>query len=352
MHMQVLIGLRQKRNSQSEVNVEAVPENEILRDLPLHPNIVKVVHIYVSETQAFKRFFPLVLPSHLRNTVRLAKMATCLVTEKYAFSLEGLRSSLHEQAKAGVPWKDTIGETFLGLTMIQVLNGIKHLQDKGIVHGNINLENLLLDNELRVVIADFSSATLFQVIDKGMPNVFQEGTTTEADTTTRKHQDVRAMAKAVETLMHPPAHAEEEKQLESIFTSEEQQDSSMSAVEAPLGCNYSQSLVNLLTRMQSHESIDIAESILRTGAFLFFGQAMDIKNREDFRCWITANLIDHTLYNSENVCTMQNDQQITFQIDDMTIDGRKTLDMTRRAFLCHTSFDQLWPAYKSITESA
>lgn len=347
--LKVLIGLRQKGNSLSDVNVEGVPENDILGDLPPHPNIVKVVHMYVSETQSFKRFIPLVLPSHLRNTVRLARMATCLVTHKYPFTLEGLRGSLH---KAGVP---CIGETFLGLILIQALNGVKHLQDKGIVHGNINLENLLVDNQLRVVIADFSSATLFQETDKDMPNAFLEGTTTQAhQATTRKHQlqDVRAIAKAVESLMYQPTN--EGKQVELISTSEEQQDPSTSAVEAPAGCKYSQSLVHLLTRMQSNDptsSLDVDESIVRTGALLFFGEPVNIKNREDFRCWLTANLIDHTLCNPENICLMQNNQHITFQINGMTLDGQKTLDITKRAFLCQTPFHQLWPAYESINET-
>lgn len=347
----MLIGLQQKSKSQRRVAVQESQEDEILRTLPRHPNILAVTYRFAAETKQFKRFLPLVMPSHLRDAVRFAKMATCLVTEKYPLSVGRLLSALYEQANPGVLWSDVVGETLIGLIMMQALSGIKHLQDNGIVHGNVCLEKLLLDKELHVVIGDFSSAVQVQAMDKERS---QEDEAKTAAAITELH-DLRALAKTVDTLMHCPVGISEEKQPSLFDTLELSQDHKMCVVEAPSRYNYSQSLSRLVIRMQSRDptsSMDVAKSLLCAGAFLFFRKDVEIENKEDFRCWITAKLIGHTLCGPENASTIQDDQQLRFQVGDMMLDGRRTLDAIRRGFLCQTTLDQLWTAYKSVTQCA
>ena len=350
--LQVLIGLNQKGNGQRRVKMDTKHRDDIFSTLPSHPNVARVIHRFEAETMAFKCFVPSTVSSQLHHDITLEKFATCLVTDRYPLCLKCIYNFLCEHVKPGEPWSDAVGETFLILVTIQALKGIQHLHMHGISNSRISMENVLVDNQMRVVITDNIQNPQFH-------HHLQDSCITEDETiesACTECPDVCTLAETIEALMHPPTDIGEDKVDASSLTHSQEdlrQDEDTLVTETSIECNYSQILTHLLTRMKSDDqsiSTDVGNSLIYAGAILFFRDCRKLENKEELRCWTTANLISQTLLSPENSGWTQDGHHLRMQICNVSLEGRKTLDTLRRQFLCETTCDQLWSAYQWVTQ--
>ena len=63
-----------------------------------------------------------------------------------------------------VEWNERFSENLVRNLFLQLIEGLEYLHSKGIVHRDIKPENLLIDENYRLVIADFNFATRLEPV--------------------------------------------------------------------------------------------------------------------------------------------------------------------------------------------
>ena len=66
-----------------------------------------------------------------------------------------------------VEYNDRFSEGLVRNLFLQLVEGMEYLHKKGVVHRDIKPENLLIDEEFRLIIADFNFATRLNVDNAG-----------------------------------------------------------------------------------------------------------------------------------------------------------------------------------------
>ena len=66
-----------------------------------------------------------------------------------------------------VEYNERFSEGLVRNLFLQLIEGMEYLHKKGVVHRDIKPENLLIDEEFRLIIADFNFATRLNVENGG-----------------------------------------------------------------------------------------------------------------------------------------------------------------------------------------
>ena len=125
-------------------NFDANSGWHVLKSLPTHPNVIKVLHHYCDSPI-------LSLQPHADRDAPEQSLLFC-VTENYPCNLSSITDDIRQCRKADSRM------SFLMQTFYQLLCAVEHLSKVGIVHGNITDRSAYLDRNLRVVLGNWHTA--------------------------------------------------------------------------------------------------------------------------------------------------------------------------------------------------
>ena len=130
-----------------------ISRTQLLPEHLLELNCVpKILHQYVGPIERFHKFLDIMVKTDTYS--ELGTRSLFLVTDYMPLTLGRLMSELN------VHTTDTDHGsllTFLALVLYQILSFLDTLHERKIVHGNINCDNILLDNILRPVLIGFGN---------------------------------------------------------------------------------------------------------------------------------------------------------------------------------------------------
>ena len=115
--------------------------------------VPKILHQYVGPIERFHKFLDIMVKTSVSHS-ELGTRSLFLVTDYMPLTLGRFMSELN------VHTTDTDHGsllTFLALVLYQILSFLDTLHERKIVHGNINCDNILLDNILRPVLIGFGN---------------------------------------------------------------------------------------------------------------------------------------------------------------------------------------------------
>ena len=115
--------------------------------------VPKILHQYVGPIERFHKFLDIMVKTSVSHS-ELETRSLFLVTDYMPLTLGRFMSELN------VHTTDTHHGsllTFLALILYQILSFLDTLHERKIVHGNINCDNILLDNILRPVLIGFGN---------------------------------------------------------------------------------------------------------------------------------------------------------------------------------------------------
>ncbi|CAI9742162.1 Ankyrin repeat domain-containing 1 [Octopus vulgaris] len=117
--------------------------------LPLHRNIIQILHNYKGSTLSFKEYQPYFIPSEIEN-LESAYQTLFLILHEYP-------TTLKKFIEFSIIDPDQF-ETFFLQILYQLLNAVSFLQEHHVAHRDIKADNIFLNCFLQPVLADFGFA--------------------------------------------------------------------------------------------------------------------------------------------------------------------------------------------------